>query len=132
MRILHVIPGLTLERGGPATSVQALARQQAAAGHAVTVLTTDQGVRHGETPTPLDERVSLRRVRVVGPDRLAFAPGFAAACRELFRAADVAHVHSIFTHPVHTALRAALAAGVPVALKPCGQLHLMSLLKTVK
>ena len=48
MRILHVIPGLTRERGGPTAVVEALSRQQAAAGHTVTVLTTDQGLRHGE------------------------------------------------------------------------------------
>ncbi len=130
MRIVHVIPGLTLERGGPATSVQALTRHQAAAGHAVTVLTTDQGVRHGETPTPLAPGVACRRTRVIGPDRLAYAPGFAAACREAIAAADVVHVHSIFTYPVHAALRTALAAGVPVALKPCGQLHRYSLARS--
>jgi glycosyltransferase involved in cell wall biosynthesis len=127
MNILHVIPGLTLERGGPATSVQALVRHQAVAGHRVHVLTTDQGERHGETPLPLAEGVRLHRVSVFGPDRLAFAPRFAGACRESLKAADVVHVHSIFTYPVHAALRAALRQGVPAALKPCGQLHRYSL-----
>jgi glycosyltransferase involved in cell wall biosynthesis len=127
MRILHVIPGLTLERGGPAASVQALARRQAAAGHAVYVLTTDQGARNGERPMPMAEGVSLHRVSVFGPDRIAFAPRFVGICREILRNADVLHAHSIFTHPVHMALREALARGVPAALKPCGQLHRYSL-----
>jgi glycosyltransferase involved in cell wall biosynthesis len=39
----------------------------------------------------------------------------------------VVHVHSIFTYPVHAALREARAAGVPVVLRPCGQLHGYSL-----
>jgi glycosyltransferase involved in cell wall biosynthesis len=35
----------------------------------------------------------------------------------------VVHVHSIFTYPVHVALREAAAAGVPVVLLPQGMLH---------
>jgi glycosyltransferase involved in cell wall biosynthesis len=47
--------------------------------------------------------------------------------RERLRTSEVVHVHSIFTYPVHLALREALAAGVPVVLRPCGQLHPYSL-----
>src|SRR5262249_23739144 len=64
---------------------------------------------------------------VVGPARLAYAPGFAAAVRARLRASDVVHVHSVFTNPVHVTLRAARAAGVPVVLRPCGHLHHYSL-----
>jgi glycosyltransferase involved in cell wall biosynthesis len=127
MRILHVIPGLTRERGGPATSVQALTRHQVAAGHVVDVLTTDQGARHGESPALLAEGVGLHRLHVLGPDRVAFAPRFAAVCRELLKGADVLHAHSIFTYPIDAALRAALGMAIPVALKPCGLLHRYSL-----
>src|SRR5436190_212767 len=119
MRILHVIPGLTHERGGPSTVLQALAGQQAEAGHRVAVLTTDQGARHGERPVELHPLVAVERMRVRGPDRLAYAPGFAAAARSHARRADLVHVHSVFTYPVHAALREALRAGVPAVLRPC-------------
>jgi glycosyltransferase involved in cell wall biosynthesis len=127
MNILHVIPGLTWERGGPSTCVQGLAHWQAEAGHRVVVLTTDQGVRHGEQPVELRAAVEVQRLRVLGPDHLAYAPGLARAVRAQLRTADVVHVHSIFTQPVHVVLREALAAAVPVVLRPCGLLHRYSL-----
>ncbi len=127
MRIIHVIPGFTYERGGPTATVQALARCQAAAGHTVGVLTTDQGARHGEHFAELAPGVEVERLAVRGPDRLAYAPGFAAAIRRRLRGADVVHAHSIFTHPIHVTLREAAAAGVPLVLKPCGLLHPYSL-----
>jgi glycosyltransferase involved in cell wall biosynthesis len=126
MRIVHVIPGLTYERGGPTTTVQALASCQAAAGHTVAVLTTDQGARHGERFAELAPSVEVERLTVRGPDRLAYAPGFAAAVRRRIRGADVVHAHSLFTHPIHVTLREA-AAGIPLVLKPCGLLHPYSL-----
>jgi glycosyltransferase involved in cell wall biosynthesis len=107
--------------------VEALARNQVSAGHAVTVLTTDQGVRRGEHVADLCDGVNVQRLRTRGPDRLAYTPGFAAAAHACVRGSDVVHIHSIFTYPVHAALRAALAEGVPVVLRPCGQLHRYSL-----
>ncbi len=56
MSILHVIPGLTHERGGPSAVLEALVRHQVDLGHRVVVLATDQGRRHGEQPTELDSR----------------------------------------------------------------------------
>src|SRR4051794_7409061 len=111
MRILHVIPGLTLERGGPTSAVHHLTRHQAGAGHEVKVLVTNQGARHGERFVRPGGAVGLYEVSVLGPDRLAYAPRFAAVCRELLRTTDVAHIHSVFTYPVHVALREARALG---------------------
>lgn len=130
MKILHVIPGLTYERGGPSTVVCALARHQADAGHDVAVVYTDQGTRSGEKPIALPTGVSSGWTRVVGPDRLAFSPRFAGLVREHLRNCDIVHVHSIFTHPVHVALRESLRAGVPIVLRPCGHLHRFSLRRT--
>lgn len=123
MRITHVIPGLTHERGGPPAVLQALADHQAAAGHAVTVLTTDQGLRHGEHAVELSPRVRLERAAVRGPDRIAYAPGFGPLVRRHLGETDVLHVHSVFTYPVHVALREAGRAGAKVVLRPCGVLH---------
>lgn len=123
MNILHVIPSLTWERGGPTTVVRALAHHQTRAGHRVAVLTTDQGARRGERPAPLPPDVEVQRLAVQGPDRFAYAPGFAAALGTQLRTAEVVHIHTIFTYPVHIALRVALAARVPAVLRPCGILH---------
>ncbi len=127
MHILHVIPGLTRERGGTTAVVQALSHHQAAAGHDVLVLTTDQGARNGEHPAELAPAVRFESHRVRGPDRIAYAPTFRAAVRERLRWCDVAHVYSVFTYPVHATLREALAVGRPVVLNTCGMLHPYSL-----
>src|SRR5581483_4646239 len=103
MRILHVIPGLTHERGGPTTCVGALARHQVAAGHQVHVIHTDQGARHGESLVDLPAGATSESAAVWGPDRLAYAPGFATLVRRGLQNADIVHVHSIFTYPVHVA-----------------------------
>jgi glycosyltransferase involved in cell wall biosynthesis len=127
MNILHVIPGLTWERGGPSVVVEALARHQAKAGHRVTVLTTDQGFKKGEQPVRLAENVDTEQVKVLGPDRFAYAPALRRVVRARIRQSDLVHVHSIFTYPVHVAYREALAAGTPLVLRPCGILHRYSL-----
>jgi glycosyltransferase involved in cell wall biosynthesis len=127
MKVLHVIPGLTLERGGPTAVACALVRHQFQAGHQVTLLTTDQGARRGEHPVQPVPGVRLQRIPVVGPDRAAYAPGFRRALRRLLPQTDIVHVHSIFTYPVHAALSEALSAGIPVVLRPCGHLHSYSL-----
>src|SRR5690242_8461072 len=127
MRILHIIPGLTRERGGPTAVVEALVRHQAEAGHSVSVLTTDQGVRNGEHLVRLPEIVDQETVTMRGSSRLAYAPGFVHAVRARLRAIDVLHAHSIFTYPAHIALREALAAEIPAVFRPCGQLHRYSL-----
>jgi glycosyltransferase involved in cell wall biosynthesis len=107
--------------------VQALVHYQAESGHRVTVLTTDQGARNGEQPVELSAAVTVERFSVHGPDRIAYAPRFTRVVKERLRASDVVHVHSVFLYPVHVALREALAAGVPVVLRPCGHLHRYSL-----
>lgn len=127
MRILHVIPGLTRERGGPSAVLEGLTRHQARAGHAVAVLTTNQGLRHGEQAVALDDSVEVERIEVRGSDRWAFAPGFARSLRAHMRSSDLVHIHSIFNYPAHVALREALAVQVPTVFRPCGQLHRYSL-----
>ncbi len=123
MRVTHVIPGLTYERGGTSTVLEALTRHQVAAGLDVTVLRTDQGARRGERPVPLATGVQERVAKVIGPDRVAYAPGFARLVRDQLPRTDILHVHSVFTYPVHATLRAAAKSRVPVVLSPHGILH---------
>jgi glycosyltransferase involved in cell wall biosynthesis len=107
--------------------LQALVRQQVQAGHEVVVLTTDQGARRGETPVELVAGAGVESLSVTGPDRLAYAPRFAQAVKTHLQQSHLLHVHSLFTYPVHVALREADKAGVPVVLRPCGHLHRYSL-----
>jgi glycosyltransferase involved in cell wall biosynthesis len=75
----------------------------------------------------LGRQVTVRQLPVLGPERVAYARGFAAAARVVLGEADVAHVHSIFTYPAHVALREARALKLPTIVRPCGQLHRYSL-----
>lgn len=130
MRVLHVIPGLTNERGGPSAVVDFLTRQLTRLGIETTVLTTNQGLRNGEHSTPLHPSVRRIDTSVVGPDRVAFAPSFRSLLRTELKKSDVVHIHSIFTHPIHVTLREAFAQRVPVVLRPCGLLHPYSLTRS--
>lgn len=123
MKILHVIPAMTWDRGGPAGVVAALARHQQALGHEVSVLTTNQGARHGERPIELPPQVELVAVPVFGPDRIAYAPKFARTVAEQLDRADAMHVHSIFRHPCLTAVKVAAQRHRKVIIRPCGVLH---------
>lgn len=127
MRILHVIPYLTVERGGPCTALQLLVTHQVAAGHTVTVLTTDQGVRQGEQPLPMPEQVNVVRVGVIATDATAYAPRFKGVFRRFVRGNDVVHLHGIFTYPSYVASREAFQIGVPTVHQPHGMLHRYSL-----
>lgn len=127
MKLLQLVPGLTDERGGVSAVVKSLSAELANRGHEVTVLTTDQGTRAGERKTTLESRVRRVTVPVIGPDRLALSPGFARACRLELERADVVHVHSLFTYPVHIALRLCSRRAKPVVLSPHGMLHPYSL-----
>lgn len=72
---------------------------------------------------PLDERVELRRASVQGPDRVAYAPRWHAMAAACLKWTDVVHLHSLFTYPIHSALRLATQLGVLTILRPCGLLH---------
>jgi len=106
--------------------VAALARQQVAGGHNVRILTTDQGERSGEEPLVV-AGVDVERLAVIGPDRPAWSPGFPMAVRRRLGDTDVVHIHSLFTYPVHAALRECLRTRTPTVLRPCGMLHPYSL-----
>lgn len=127
MRILHVIPALTEQRGGPSTVVCALAKHQALAGHEVSIFTTDLGLRSGEKLTEIPRGVELEISKVYGTDRFAYAPAFRRALRAKLLTTDIAHIHTIFTHAVHVALEECAAKAVPTIIRPCGTLHSYSL-----
>ena len=129
MKIVHVIPGLTRERGGTTAIVEGLVREQVAT-HEVTVLTTDQGARNGEQASTLADGVRLVRSEVRGPDRWSYSPEFAALAARELAACDLVQVHTIFTYPSHVALRTAHRLGRPVVLTPAGVLHPYSLQKS--
>jgi glycosyltransferase involved in cell wall biosynthesis len=128
MRLLHVVPTYlpAWRHGGPILAVHGLCKALAAAGHEVTVFTTDVhgrgrlDVPHGR-PVAIDG-VEVRYFPVRPPRRLYLAPGLGRAAREEAGRFDAVHLHSVFLWPTAAAARAAERAGVPYLLSPRGML----------
>jgi glycosyltransferase involved in cell wall biosynthesis len=92
MRILHLYKAYPPIRGGIENTVELLAEAQAAAGHAVTVLVSAEGLR------PRVEVVSgvrvIREARLLELASTPLSPGL--PLRLLAERPDIAHVHSPF------------------------------------
>lgn len=122
MKIVHVIPGMTWERGGPAAVVAELSRQQSRLGHRVQIVTTTQGEAAGEHPIEVGPEVDIVRAPVRGPDWAAYAPRLPGVLRTSLHECDLLHVHSIFRFPCLAAIKVANGR-LPVVVRPCGVLH---------
>lgn len=119
LRVLHVIPSLAPEDGGPTRALYAIEAGLAEAGVEVTTVTTvaraagrdGSGGEHAR-------RVCLRRWTA----RYKVAPGLAAALPALLRQHDVVHVHALFSFAPNLAALGARALGVPYVVRPLGTL----------
>lgn len=138
MKIVHLTPyyAPAYAFGGVVRAVEALAQAQAARGHAVTVVTTDAGVKtdagataerlQGERdPGPGTVQVLRARNRSAwlrGHANLGTPMGLGAHMRAALAGADVLHAHEFRTLENLIALPAAARAGVPIVLSPHGTL----------
>ena len=112
LNILHVIPGMAAQIGGPPAVCAGLAAALAARGHAVTVATLNEG----DLPiVPLDPRVRFERFAPDGPtpDRYAASRALDRWLNENVSRFNVAHLHSIWQFPTFAAARACWRRKVP-------------------
>ena len=129
MRILQIVPALSLVYGGPSQMVRSLAAALAAQGLEVTVLTTDADGDAGQPPlkVPLNQPVPMagyqvRYFRCSPFRRYKFSLGLLLWLARHGREYDLAHIHALFS-PVSTA--AAMVCrwrGLPYLLRPLGTL----------
>lgn len=134
MHILHVTPyyAPAYAFGGVTRAVEGLARALVAAGHQVTVLTTDAGTQTSRVDAPLTEtrdgvgviRIPNRSVGVRGRVNLSTPFDMGRAARKLLPDVDVVHCHEFRT--VENLLVTPIAAGMnkPLVLSPHGTLTL--------
>jgi glycosyltransferase involved in cell wall biosynthesis len=120
MRVLHVIPSLLPESGGPSRTVPELCRALAAQGTNVTLISTHVP-GNGLTIDPKQEPYEV----VLFPA----ADGSLAGARQMHRAIterstefDLIHIHSLWNLGVTFAAAAARKAGLPYVLAPRGML----------
>ncbi|NET59927.1 MAG: glycosyltransferase [Symploca sp. SIO2E6] len=129
LKILQIVPSISLVYGGPSQMVQGLSAALAAQGVEVTVLTTDANGDAGQPPldVPLEQPVEQDGYQVwyfrCSPfRRYKFSWPLLRWLRQHSREFDLAHIHALFS-PVSTA--AAMVARnqrLPYILRPLGTL----------
>lgn len=119
MRVLHVIPSVSVHDGGPTVALGLMERCLAEAGLDVTTLTTDHGLASvGPAAADGVQRVYARAWFT--PYKVA--PGMVGWLASSVRSFDVVHIHALFSFSSTVAAWAARTAGVPYVLRPLGTL----------
>ena len=129
MRILQIIPSISLVYGGPSQMVLGLSAALAAQGIDVTIITTDSNGDIGQLPldVPLNQPIKQNGYQIIyfrcSPwRRYKFSVSLLQWLNANARQFDLAHIHAIFS-PV-TTLAATIARGhnLPYIIRPCGML----------
>lgn len=136
MKVLHVIPSLSIRRGGPSVSLRQLAKAQRQSGVEAAVLTTNDDCEDN-ADWPLGRWFEIEGVPVMAFERRRsslrwlhehlFSP---SALHWLDRELDqwpLLHVHAVFSHLSTGAMRLARRRGHPYICRPLGQLCSWSL-----
>jgi glycosyltransferase involved in cell wall biosynthesis len=132
MKILHVVPWLTLRAGGTSVVVVGLARALQALGVDVSIYTTDmavpaqsdrlsRGVVLGDFPAGSGD-IDIEIFPVNHPYRLVFSPQMHRALNASVEDFDVVHIHSLFLYPQFAAWFTASRNGIPYVVSPHGAL----------
>ncbi|MDB4907228.1 MAG: hypothetical protein JWO05_2012 [Gemmatimonadetes bacterium] len=126
MRILHVIAGVGLRDGGPSVAIRGMTEALVAAGHEVTVATTDSDGA-GSLDVPLGQPVmqagvEYRYFRRNLPGSWKFSWPLTRWLWQHVPRFDVVHVHALFSYSTIPACRTARRRGVPYVMRPLGTL----------
>jgi len=129
LRILQIVPSISLVYGGPSQMVLGLSKALAAEGVEVTVLTTDSNGDVGQPPldVPLDRPVAqagyqIRYFRCAPFRRYKFSLGLLRWLANHAGEFDLAHIHALFSPVSSTAATVARSKGLPYLLRPLGTL----------
>ncbi len=137
MKILHIIPSVSLVYGGPSQMVVGLAKAQAVLGHQVTILTTDSNGDRGEAPlavtlgTPIPQAggYDILYFRCSPFKRYKFSLALVQWLWSNAKAYDIAHIHALFSPVSSIAATIARTHGLPYVLRPLGTLDPADLAK---
>jgi glycosyltransferase involved in cell wall biosynthesis len=119
LRVLHVIPSMASEGGGPAVVCAGLTAALAARGHEVAVAALSEPDR---TSVPLDPRVVLHTFARNGSKRYAASAAMDTWLRDNVAKFDILHLHTLWLFPTFAAARACWAARKPYVVLLHGML----------
>lgn len=128
MRVLHVIPSVSLAHGGPSRAILQIEHALTVRGVSIEVATTDDdgpGKRAPVTQSK-DSHPDIAVVRHYFAKRLEFykvSPAFARWIFRRVRDYDLVHIHALFSFTSVAAAWAARQAGVPYVVRPLGTLN---------
>ena len=129
MRILQIVPSISLVYGGPSQMVLDLSEALASQGVEVTVLTTDSNGDAGQPPldVPLNEPVEqdgyvVRYFRCSPFRRYKFSAGLLRWLATHAQEYDLAHIHALFSPVSTAAATVARYRKLPYILRPLGTL----------
>ncbi len=129
MRILQIIPSISLVYGGPSQMVIGLSAALADKNIDVTIITTNSNGDIGQIPldVPLNQPIKQNGYQIIyfrcSPfRRYKFSLSLLQWLNQNVRQFDLAHIHALFS-PV-TTLAATIARGhnLPYIIRPCGML----------
>lgn len=122
MRVLHVIPSVSMVHGGPSHAVRTMERELHLRGLSVTTLTTDDdgpGRHASKAATDAGpHRVALRKQTEFYKMSLPMVPWLQRHVRDF----DLVHVHALFSFSSTVAGWQAHRAAVPFVVRPLGVL----------
>ena len=129
MRILQIIPSISLVYGGPSQMVLGLSAALAAKNIDVTILTTDSNGDIGQLPldVPLNEPIQQNGYQIIyfrcyPWRRYKFSFSLLQWLNENARQFDLAHIHALFSPVTTLAATIARYHHLPYIIRPCGML----------
>ena len=127
MKVLQVIPSVSVVHGGPSRAIVDIERALAARGIVVTTVTTNDDGDGATLPVKCGMPIALPdATRWYFPRSLVFYKPSIALGRWLkqnIRAFDIVHAHGLFSFAPIAAATVARRARVPYVLRPLGVLH---------
>jgi glycosyltransferase involved in cell wall biosynthesis len=127
MKVLHVIPSLSLKHGGPSIAMPLIAKSLAEAGVFVDIATTDDDGANCRMTVPLGQRVEQNGYGVFYfRKQIEFYKVSLPLKRWLgrhLRDYEVVHIHALFQFASFAAARCARQQKVPYVIRPLGVLN---------